>query len=162
MTGKLEVNLLGAPEVRINDKLVAEFRSSKAEALFYYLVTTRQPHTRATLANLLWEEWDESGARVNLNKTLSNLRQILGDHLIISRQTVAFNHESHHWIDLVQLESGSQPQAGIAEHSQAISLYRGEYLEGFHVDSAAFESWMSLERAHWRGRAVHDRERSYH
>jgi predicted ATPase/DNA-binding SARP family transcriptional activator len=154
MRGKLEVTLLGAPEVRLDGNVVTEFRSSKAEALFYYLATTRQPHTRATLANLLWEEWDENGARVNLNKTLSNLRQVFGDYLSITRQTVAFNDESNHWIDVACFEEGALPESNVVTLSNAISLYRGEFLEGFHVDAAAFELWMALERTQWRESAM--------
>ncbi len=154
MAHTLEIRLLGTPEVRLNGETVTAFRSSKAQALFYYLATSRRSHTRSALAALLWEEWDESGARVNLNKTLSNLRKIAGDFLTIERQSVRFCNDGC-LLDVAAFEHGTLPGATLDALSASLDLYRGDFLEGFHVNDAPnFESWLMAERSHWREAAI--------
>ena len=64
MPNPLELTLFGNPEVRSNGHLVTGFRTSKAQALLYYLAVTGRRHTRPTLAGLLWG--DESKAAAHL------------------------------------------------------------------------------------------------
>jgi predicted ATPase/DNA-binding SARP family transcriptional activator len=154
MAGRLELKLLGTPEVRLNGQLLTGFRSGKAEALLYYLGVTGQAHTRLALAGLLWGQWPDSQALVSLSQTLSNLRRLVGDHLEIGRDTVGWNGQSDAWLDLETLQVITKtPPAGIDATTlrRAIELYRGDFLQGFYVrDAPEFEEWMLRERAHWR------------
>ena len=59
MGNELELTFFGSPEVRLHGLLVTGFRSSKAQALFYYLAVTGRPHSRSTLAGLLWGDQPE-------------------------------------------------------------------------------------------------------
>ena len=94
MTKKLEINLLGTPQASIDNKPVTGYVSSRAEALLYYLAASGQGHRRESLASLLWSEVPESTAKRNLRDVLSNLRQLVGPYLEISRQTASLNAES--------------------------------------------------------------------
>ena len=93
MPNPLELTLFGSPEVRLHGQPVTGFRSSKAQALLYFLAVTARPHTRPTLAGLFWGDQPEAAARASLSKCLSNLHDLLGDALLVERQTVTFNRE---------------------------------------------------------------------
>lgn len=154
MGKNLELTLLGAPEVRLAGEPVTGFRSKKAQALLFYLAVTGHPHTRPALAGLLWGEFAESQARVNLNKTLSNLRELVGDHLLVDRDTVAFQLESAHELDVPQFVTAATAALAERERMALIKVadsYRGDFLAGFYIDDApAFETWMLHERARLR------------
>ena len=75
--GRLQINLLGKPEVWLDGKQLTNFSTAKTEALLYYLAATGQIHSRETLAGLLWSEMPEAKAKRNLTKSLSELRRLL-------------------------------------------------------------------------------------
>ncbi|MEI2692113.1 MAG: hypothetical protein V9H69_21370 [Anaerolineae bacterium] len=68
--------------------------SSKVPALLAYLAVTGRPHQRDALAGLLWGEMPDAAAANNLRQALSNLRKLFEPHLLITRDTVAFNRDS--------------------------------------------------------------------
>ncbi len=154
MPMSLELTLFGSPEVRVNGKLISGFRSSKAQALLYYLAVTARAHARPTLAGLLWGDQPEDAARVSLSKCLSNLRDLLGDALLIERQTVAFNRNQPYHLDTEHfIADVAQPPtaATIPAWQAALAFYRGDFLEGFYVrDAPEFEQWVLVQRAHYR------------
>ncbi|MEM7130880.1 MAG: BTAD domain-containing putative transcriptional regulator [Chloroflexota bacterium] len=152
----LRLQLLGTPTVELNGEPVDGFRSTKAQALLYYLVVTNRKHLRSTLAGLLWADVGESYARKSLTQALSNLRQLLGHHLIIDRQSASFNSQSHYEMDLSELDRGLIPTP-VQEHTDpptdfermraAVANYRGHFLEGFYIqDAPEFEQWVLMER----------------
>jgi DNA-binding SARP family transcriptional activator len=73
---------------------VTGFISSRVPALLCYLAVTGRPHLRPALAGLLWGELPESSAQANLRKALTNLRQLVGPYVTITRGTVAFSRDS--------------------------------------------------------------------
>ena len=158
MNGNLELTLLGSPEVRLDGAPVTGFRVAEAQALLYYLVVTGRPHTRAVLSGLLWGDLPDANARVNLSTVLSSLRRVLGEHLTINRQTVAFNQASSYRLDVAGFEAtigAVPPAASNAALQKAVTLYRGDFLEGFYVRQAPdFEDWMLRERSRLRERVV--------
>ncbi|MBV7332225.1 AAA family ATPase [Chloroflexi bacterium TSY] len=158
MSERLELLLLGSPEVRWEHSPLTGFRSDKARALLYYLAATRRTHMRPTLAGLLWGETPEAQARLSLNQTLSNLRKIVGSHLTITRQTVVFNTEIPHWIDVVAYETNLKAfniTQDIDALEEGLALLRGDFLEGFHIREAPeYEQWISVERARFRESAL--------
>ncbi len=154
MADLLELTLFGIPEVRINGDLVTGFRTSKACALLYYLAVTARPHTRPRLAGLLWGDQPEVAARASLSKCLSNLREVLGDAVLIERQRIALNCAHPYQVDTERFEAGVRlaPSPETADALQAtLALYRGDFLEGFYVrDAPDFEQWLLVQRAHYR------------
>jgi DNA-binding SARP family transcriptional activator/predicted ATPase len=157
-SAKLELKLLGSAEVWLDGRAVTGFRSGKARALLYYLSVSGRAQPRSVLAGLFWGGVAENHARRSLTMTLSNLRQLVGGHLDIARETVAFDTNSPYWLDTAVFEAGvtaaSQSQ-NIDEWEQAIDLYRGDFLEGFYLqDTPEFEQWVSGERIRLRERML--------
>jgi len=158
----LSVRLFGPLEVTLDGEAVTAFKSDKARALLAYLVVeAERPHRREKLAGLLWPEWPERAARGNLRRVLANLRLAIGDHqatplfLHISRETIQFNSASDAWVDVTAftelLEAKGNLQQLIGQLEEAVSLYQGDFLEGFSIpDSAAFEEWALLSRERFR------------
>jgi DNA-binding SARP family transcriptional activator len=158
----LALFLLGPFQVKLDGEPVIAFESDKVRALLAYLaIEADRPHRREKLAGLLWPERPEQDARRNLRYALSNLRAVIGDRaangdqcaaspsfLLVSRRTIQFNSASDAWVDVAafaNLLASSSPDASDLE--QAVSLYRGEFLEGFFcTDSVAFEEWMLLKQ----------------
>ncbi|RMF03521.1 MAG: hypothetical protein D6768_05690, partial [Chloroflexi bacterium] len=159
---ELRLNLLGAPQVFLNGTPVTGFVSKKAQALLFYLAETQQPHTRQSLAALLWPEMPETTARTNLRKALSNLRRLFPDHLLISRHTAAFNPDSHfcldsrqfeHQLDCFQAETRLKSE-NFEDLATALALYRGDFLAGFSAAALPFEEWMLARRGQLHELAV--------
>jgi len=155
MAQELHLTLLGGARITQDESPLTGFVSAKVQALLCYLTVTGRPHTRAELAGLLWGDMADSVAAGNLRKALSNLNQIVGTHLTITRQTVAFNHASPHWLDVevfqARLQSESEPEL----LREAVALYHGDFLQGFYVRAApAFEEWMLLERERLKDMAL--------
>lgn len=153
----LQIYLLGAPEVHYKNEPVT-ISSAKAQALLYFLSTTRQPQTRDKLAAFFWPEVPARQARGSLRNSLYNLRQVFGDFepLIAGSQTIRFNTGIDYWLDTEEFEqrlvghvhSEATPADGeLPELETAAALYRGEFLEGFSIPgSYEFEDWVFFER----------------
>ena len=100
----LNFSLLGKPEIRLDDEPVTDFRTTKALALLCYLAVTREPHSRDTLAGLLWSDDAEDKAKNSLRVVLSNLNKLFPHHLTIDRLSVAFQPDSPHALDVDRFE----------------------------------------------------------
>ena len=124
-----------------------------------YLAVTGRPHSRESLAGLLWGEMSDEDAKANLRKILSVLRNIAAPNLEIGRQVVAFNRDSNYWLDTEVFESKLEYPTATSitpvemqdRHvellDEAVQLYTGDFLEGFYVrDAPAFEEWVLPER----------------
>jgi DNA-binding SARP family transcriptional activator len=186
----LSIHLLGPFHVTLDEEAVTEFESSKVRALLAYLaVEAARPHSRDSLAGLLWPDQPDRTARRNLSQALFNLRQTIHDagadppFLRVTRRTVQFNPDSDHWLDVTAFtahvaasEAHAHPRLETCEPcmerlAQAVELYRGEFLAGFFVgDSVPFEEWATLlrERFHrqvldalYHLAAYHERRRDY-
>ena len=163
MSQELRIKLLGSPAAFVGDEPVSGFVSIKAQALLYYLTATGEAHRRDTLAALLWSDIPDARAKKNLRDILSNLRQLAGPFLIITRQEVginpgtATNVDSHNFLQalaaLRDMETPTAPASAQALQSlaEAVDLHKGEFLAGFYApDAPLFEQWMLAEREHLR------------
>ena len=156
----LQLNLLGKPEVVLNGAPVTAFESAKVPALLAYLAVTGQAHSRDTLATLLWGDLPEATAKRNLTKALTNLRQLLEPYLLIERHSVAFNYQAPSAVDVGLFQAAVEGSAllepdnlerDLAPLRQAVSLYRGDFLEGFYVKNVLeFEEWALGQREYLR------------
>jgi len=158
MAATLELALLGHPELHLAGQPVGKLRSAKAYGLLYYLAVTRRMQPRTVLAGLFWGDGEEYYARRNFNRTLSDLTQAVGDHLLVERQAVAFARQQPHWLDVATLETAAATAPtvqNIATLVTAANLYRGEFLDGFYVQEAPeFEQWLLHERTRLRSEAL--------
>ena len=154
----LTIKMFGPLRVGLDGETVEAFKSNKVRGLLVYLtVEAHRVHRRDSLAALLWPDWSDQEARNNLRYALSDLRSAISDrdaqpaYLTISRETLQFNTDSDHSIDVLDFSMLLSPvESGIQEIErlvQAVDLYKGEFLEGFSIsDSPPFQEWVLLKR----------------
>ena len=175
MTSLLTLRLLGPPLIEHGSEPLSDLPSRAAEALLIYLACTRRAHARDVVAEMLWDEREQKQALANLRSILSSLRRArlsgggtLKPFLQITRKTVSLAEGSRMWLDVADFEermaklreplSGSDPLSPeeAAALEEALSLYRGDFLEGFNLRSGrGFEEWVVVQRERLR-RLAHD------
>jgi DNA-binding SARP family transcriptional activator/Cdc6-like AAA superfamily ATPase len=155
---QLELSLLGAFQVTLDGHPITGFKSNKVRALLAYLVVeSDRPHRRERLAGLLWPDWPDRDALSNLRYALSDLRGAIGDreadipYLLISRDSIHFNHSSDYRLDVKAFIEGIEADKSSSTYfeklEEAVNLYQGSFLEGFSLeDSPIFEEWALLNR----------------
>ncbi|HJT56028.1 MAG TPA: BTAD domain-containing putative transcriptional regulator, partial [Ktedonobacteraceae bacterium] len=151
---RLALSLLGPPRIE-RDGILVDVDTRKATALIAYLAVTRQRHSRDALAALLWPEYDQSHARATLRRTLSTLNKALnGPWLEVDRETLSLNFDTDLQVDvnrfhdyLAQCQHHQHKPAETCPAcldplTQAVALYRGDFLAGFSLrDSPNFDDW---------------------
>ncbi len=154
----LRAKLFGYPQLSVNERSLSLSLPGRGLALFTYLLTDHKPHSRTTLTDLLWADVSEQQARENLRSLLYTLRQSLGDYLLVTRQTVAFNSESPYWLDIEvfnQYFGASQSLTNPVLFTETINLSQRDFLDGFYVQNApVFDVWLLAQRQHLRQQAV--------
>lgn len=154
MPDALILKLLGKPQLSRGGAAITGFISAKAQALLFYLGATGRPHTREALAGLLWGHMPDAQAGKNLRNALSNLRMLVSEHLLITREEVAFNRKAPYWLDVEIFLSALADLSGkeVGALHKAVELYQGDFLEGFYVAEAlAFEEWALGRRSLLKG-----------
>src|SRR6266480_7929839 len=171
--GDLYLTLLGPPEVRHADQVLL-FSTRKELALLIYLAVEGGVHSRKNLSEQFWPEGDARHGRAALRITLLHLRHMLGEgadvspvpHLLIKGDTLGLDLTSALELDLhILLEAWTSARAStdttltmpaeahrtlLARLQRAISLPRGEFLEGFSLrDDPAFDDWVRFQREYW-------------
>jgi predicted ATPase/DNA-binding SARP family transcriptional activator len=150
--------LLGAPRLEHQGEAV-KVDTRKALALLAYLLLTSEPHSRDSLAALLWPESGQASARAALRRTLSTLRGALDERLVdFGRETVALNPGSELWCDVTTFRDRladcrdhghSDEQVCplcLSPLEEAVELYKDDFMAGFSLrDSPAFDDWQFLE-----------------
>src|SRR4030042_4907624 len=150
---RLSISLFGHFHVNLDQKPVTGFEANKVRALLAYLaVEAKNAHSREKLSGMLWPDIPDGSAYANLRFSLSNLRKAIGDHtaqppfLLITSDALQFNQNSNFEVD-VHMFTEKIYSPSIEQMQHAVSLYRGEFLEGFAIeDSATFEEWIVVNR----------------
>lgn len=152
----LKLLLLGPPLIELGSEPVDGFVSEKALLLLGYLAVQHSHQARDHLAGFFWGDMSSDRAKANLRMAIYNLQQLFPGYLQANRLYVSFNHELDYWLDVEQFEQGlvtipaSFPPP-IESLQAALSLYRGEFLEGIHLgDSPELEEWLLVERERLR------------
>jgi len=147
---QLAINVLGSVEILLDGEELSDRLPLRAQAVLIYLAVTGQPQPRLRLASLLWPDVADSRALKNLRDVLPALRASLGEHVVITRQSVALNGERPYSLDIETLQTSTQMETlTLEERREAVTLYKGEFLAGFYVPQAApFEEWQTM----WRER----------
>lgn len=142
----LILTLFGSPTARAREAPGAAPLPGKALALLAYLALEPGPHTRESLATLLWGETDDEGARASLRQALKHLREYFGDAIVADRQTVALSGPVE--CDAVSFLETSRQSAHAAAAFDA-----GRFLSGFTVRGApGFDEWLENTRQRLLGR----------
>ncbi|HEY0757060.1 MAG TPA: AAA family ATPase [Ktedonobacteraceae bacterium] len=151
---RLALSLFGPPRIEC-DGMQVNTDTRKAVALLAYLAMTQQPHSRDTLAALLWPEYDQPHARATLRRTLSALHKALpGTWLRIDRETIGLQRQETFWLDIEEFNlsmtayRAHHKQADetcatcLASLNRAVELYKDDFMAGFTLaDSAPFDDW---------------------
>ncbi len=155
MIPTLNLSFLGPPQINLNDEPLSGLSTNKAQALLFYLAVTGETHTRHALATLLWSDATDRQARKNLRNVLYDLRPLVGPYLDITAQTVSFDRSSPYRLDVeifTNALSDASADIALTRLDESIKLYRGEFLEGFHVrNTILFEEWVLLQREYLQG-----------
>jgi len=155
-TEALAVTCLGPFQLRVRGGVVESWRSSKARALFQYLVTHRgQAMPRDTLISALWPDASVSAPVTSLKVTVHALRQTLGQLIGETASLAIVSWGSGYqlnapdlWLDVEEFERcyaegrAHEARGEIAEairrYTHAAQLYRGDFLEDLLDDWPAF------------------------
>ncbi len=140
----LAIQLLGPPQVTLNNHTLSIPRR-KSRALLFYLAANPSPVLRDQILALLWPDHDRAAAQQVLRTTVYGLRKQLGDALIATDDSLALAPAAV--VDLRRFEQQIVNTNGNAEATEplaaAMALYRGEFLAGFSVpDAEEFEQWL--------------------
>lgn len=148
-----ELQTFGGLQLRRPDGSRAEsaLAQSKGMALLVYLAASAPPSSpvrRDQLLALLWPDRDDEHARNALRSTLNRLRRALDADVVGGKgQQDLWLPDERVWSDVRAFERGVEDGAP----GEALRLYEGPFLEGFHVSGAApFERWAHNRREEYR------------
>ena len=152
----IELRTLGGLDLHDSQgrELRVIFAASKRAALLTYLAiaTPRGFHRRDTLLALLWPELDQEHARGALRQALHLIRRSMTDGALLAEgdDEIALDRDAF-WCDAVAFEQLLDE----GQVEEALALYRGELLEGFHLSGCLeFERWLEDERRRLKQRAA--------
>lgn len=171
----MQISLLGPIQILRDDRPLNGLTYDKVRALLAYLVTEAgRPHSRDSLADLLWPEQTTEEAHHNLRQALANLRRYIGDYatepayLITTRNSIQFNVHSNWTLDVNNFRSliaktrqhahrRVETCTVCARHlEQVVEIYKGDFLSGFSgAKSATFEEWMQVKQDSLRSEALY-------
>ena len=150
------IYLLGTVELVAPDRAAAEriLAHPKMVALLAYLALPSVGRflRRDAVVGLLWPELGQERARAALRKTVHAIRTALGPDVVVGRgdEDIALAAEAI-WCDAAAFTLAAETGSLV----QAIELYRGELLPGFHLAGCgAFDLWLDVERTAARERAA--------
>jgi len=162
----LHLSLLGGFKAYFRNRSFVINRYKLERALLAFLATENgKLHWRVELAELFWPDRPEGVARTNLRQVLAGLRKALRDrtrdipYLFITTDTIQFNLDSDHWIDLADYQNKLDAVQNHTHESlldcpiciqyleDANGLYKGDFLEGpFLSKSIFFQEWVTVKR----------------
>jgi adenylate cyclase len=153
-----QIQLLGPFKINDSEGRSIDFGYRKVQALLAYLAVERgRAQPREHLASLLWARTGDERARHNLRQALTKLRLLCPDLIETPGDTVALSPKVCS-IDLIRFEEGGRAQQTGAL-LQALTLYRGDLLEGFTSSEADYQDWLEMTRGHLRKLACDIAER---
>ena len=146
------LNILGRFQLTVGSTEVTVGASKHVALLSFLAATAPLPQPRDRLTELLWGERFEDQARQSLRQAVSQIRRNAGQHSIESRGgfysiSDQITTDYSEFMSLAGTESTE-------ELARAVSLWRGELLEGLSVPGSAFEPWLSDERRVTRERFI--------
>lgn len=153
----IKFRLFGKFSVQRDTQSVRGLDSSKEQELLSYLLVRRdRPHSRETLASLLWGDSSTEKSKKYLRQALWHLQaglettELPGPQvLIVEHDWVQLNLQSELWLDVAVFEQafaatqgvpGKQlDKPGAAMLKDAVQLYAGDLLDGCYQDWCLFE-----------------------
>ncbi len=153
-----KISLFGKFAIESNDRCTHKLDTRKSEELLCFLLLNRErPHSRESLAEILWGENPARQSKNYLRKALwqltSSLEQFCfyNDHdlLLTDSDWLQINPEFFYWLDVAVLENAFEKTKGIRGRDlpkeqidltvQAVEAYGGDLLEGWYQDWCIYE-----------------------
>lgn len=155
----LHIQLFGIPLILCHGRAVAGLEARKVLELFCYLLLYRErPHSRESLANVLWSNISTTQSKKYLRQTLWQLQAALnqqkpsaGDNCLIVAESdyVHSRLTMDAWLDIALFEETFNRVQGVAGRNldavrfqslrDAVNLYRGDLLIGWYQDWCLYE-----------------------
>jgi DNA-binding SARP family transcriptional activator len=154
----LRIHLFGQFHVDRGRQPLDSLNAPRVQELLSYLLLHRaECHARDALAGRLWPEEPNGTSRKTLRQTLWQLKRILDEgrttgeppDLLVQADSIGWNDAAANWLDIALLEEasaevreavGARLGADQVERLRhAVTLYRGELLEGWYQDWCLFE-----------------------
>jgi DNA-binding SARP family transcriptional activator/pimeloyl-ACP methyl ester carboxylesterase len=153
---QIRVNLLGGFAAVGADGRALTLPTRKAEAVLALLACRGgEALPRERVIGLLWGDRGDKQARHSLSQTLTSIRNALGDSpdpFLAERESLAINPDVVS-ADVVDLETLAD-RDDLESLRSATDLCRGPLLEGLRLHDAAFDEWLSQERARFHNLCV--------
>jgi len=147
----VELRLLGGFELIGSDLSVIELPTRKSRLLLAFLACPPgQSHSREKLAGLFWPDSQEEQARGSLRYALTSLRSVLAPLAMDTGRDEIALAPGRLRIDVDLLARAATGAAGAPDPAL---IYRGEFLEGYSLDSPGFADWLLFERTRCRNLA---------
>lgn len=150
-----EFRILDAVDLRNADGVTVRsvLAQRKRVALLAHLALAAPDtlRSRDTLLALFWPDFGPHRARKSLNQAVYYLRRSLGSETVVTCGEELGVDRERLWCDAAVFQAALQEE----RLEEALEHYRGDLLEGFHVDGCpAFERWLDGERRRLRELAV--------
>jgi len=146
MKPRVSIRLFGKFSVHCGEQELLVHTSSKAKEILAYLaVNPRAPVLRDSLADIISEEVSPEKSKKALRQALWQIHEGAQSCPLIDadKHWVQLVHGDHVWVDVDQFERAAR-STGIEPLLQAVELYRGELLQGWH------QEWCASERERLR------------
>ena len=150
--GHLSIQLFGKLTIQVDGHRINGFDSRKNQELLTYLLVYRdRPHTRESLAEMLWQGSSTSQSKKYLRQALWQIQQLLPIARLILTEPdwIRISPEISYWLDVAEFERAYAQSEGVAGHpldepaamslDKAAALYRGDLLEGWYLDWCLYE-----------------------
>jgi DNA-binding SARP family transcriptional activator len=154
----LKIHLFGKFCVRHDDRPAHGFDAHKEQELLSYLLLHRnRPHSRETLAGLLWGDVPTERSKKYLRQALWHIQAALDARpdagrvgaLAVEHDWVQFDAGAEVWLDVEVFErtfmlvhdsrGADLDAASLGVLQEAVQLYRGDLLEGWYQDWCLYE-----------------------
>lgn len=153
-----KISLFGKFAIKSDEQYTYKLETRKSEELLCYLLLNRdRPHSRESLADILWGENSASQSKNYLRKALWQLTSSLDKYCCSSNQDllstdaewIEINPDFFYWLDVAVLENAFENTKGIRGRDlpkeqieltiQAVEAYGGDLLEGWYQDWCIYE-----------------------
>ena len=138
----VDIRLIGELAVFRRGKLIALPQSKKTRCLLAYLAVVERPQRRERLCELFWEVPDDP--RGALRWSLSKIRQVVGDALEASRESVELNAAKIRldYKEIIGALSGDLTPHSTDELERLAALFRGPFLADLALPRCSeFDAW---------------------
>lgn len=142
------LNLLGGFSVQ--GPFAASFAPLRRKACALLAILAVSPNAAASrdrLAGILWSENDETLAKSSLRQTLAIIKRSFGhrfdDYMDFDRNVIALRPSLIH----CDVQDFRDHHAN-GRHIEAVSIYKGPFLDGLFIRDPAFADWSAAERRH--------------